>query len=152
MDKYDFTQAICNNPAVTHLWCSHFTNKLVYQVDGVQTVAGYLEVGHTYYRFRKGYEIGDLSNESKRYWSELFARKECLEKVTISGKDKTFNENNGKTAFVVDGRVYVFDSDKVSTYMLEKNGFKKDYELWVPFSNADGFLDDWQRVSPHVIV
>lgn len=150
MDKYDFTQAICNKPEVSNLWCSFGCNTLVYQIDNVQTIAGYLEVGHTYYRFRKGYCIGDLSAESKKYWSELFARKECLEKVTISGKDKTFNENNGMTAFVVKGRVYVFDSDKVSTYMLEQNVFKKDDQLWVPFSNTDAFMDDWRVITPAI--
>ena len=150
MDKYDFTLAICRHPEGSNLWCSLGFNHLVYQHDNVQTVAGVLEVGHTYYRFRRCFGIGDLSVESKAYWSELYQKKEALEKVTIRGEDKTFNQNNGTTAFVINRRVYVFNSDKISTSTLKECGFKKDDSLWVPFSNADAFMDDWRVIDPGI--
>ena len=145
MDKYSFTKIICNDPFDATLGFCSVKNFIIYKNvfgDEVIVIAGFLDVGHTYYYCPNAPALSQ-SRVSREYWAEIFRERDTgiLEKVTIRGKEKTFNTNKGKIAFVLNGRVFIFDLRRISEHILEEERFILDRSLLVPLSNCEGYLD-----------
>ena len=94
------------------------------------------------------YRSYGVSNyEIERYWTDFWKHvrdeysKNERYRHHFTGKDKTFNYNGGKTAFVLNGKVYVCWAENIDNDTLIKLGFTKDMSLFVPFSNGEAYYE-----------
>ena len=81
------------------------------------------------------------------YWEKVRNIFSKSPKFKIIGKEKTYNCNNGKLSFVINGKLYTVNNQYIEPRTLESLGFSKDSHLFVPFSNNEGYYrEDWNSI------
>lgn len=155
MDKQKFTAALVRRANETAGWTDHDGGFMGFHVeDNTYSNAAVLSMYRTYFycpcvpRSPAVYQSYGMSDtEIRKLWTEFWERvkseysksEDC--RCNFSGKDKTFNWNNGKTAIVLNGKIYVCMSANVDYEMLRELGFTKDSNLCVPFSNGEAYYE-----------
>lgn len=93
--------------------------------------------------FRNRVPDSEIRRIWKDFWTcvhEEYCKKEEYS-CKLSGEDRTFNWNNGKTAIVAGDKIYVAKTEFFDFNVLKEYGFTRNDSLFVPMSNGEAYYE-----------